>query len=467
MIALYMRLSRADGDLEGEGAVSNSIANQRAILRSFVERDPGLSCQPVEEFVDDGFSGSSFDRPEVQRMLALCKEGRVSCIIVKDLSRFAREYIDAGTYIEQVFPFLRVRFVSIAESYDSAACSLDSAAPGIAMRNIANAAYCRDTSIRVRSALQTKWRRGLRPHPTPPFGYMVDPADRMRLAPDERFAPGVRRLFELAAELADPKLVAAALDADGIETPGVAYRRLGLYGYGKRPEPKSRRWTGTQVQKIVGDPVYTGTLVTGKTRRRVMNRHPVDVVPESERYVTEGAHPALVGDGLRRAECGHSLSYRAWKAGGAFTCKCDCAGGDRRRVTEDEVADAIAAAMREGGSVPRPCAEHEPDRRPKPRVTAAAKLAAYERYAFGKATAADLEVLGSPAAAEPQHAVAPTSLLPSGADRLLDADGEKERAALLCALEEHRLDDVDRALLRRIVEKVLVHEGPRLEVVMR
>ena len=123
--------------------------------------------------------------------------------------------------------------------------------------------------------------------------------------------------------------------------------------------------------------------------------------------------------------------------------------------------------MRECGSVLRPCAEHEPDRRPKPRVTAAAKLAAYERYAFGKATAADLEVLGSPAAAEPKHAAAPTSLLPSGADRLLDADGEKERSALLCALEEHRLDDVDRALLRRIVEKVLVHEGPRLEVVMR
>ena len=99
MIALYMRLSRADGDLEGVGAVSNSIANKRAMLRSFVERDPGLSCQHVEEFVDDGFSGSSFERPEVRRMLALCKEGRVSCVIVKDLSRFAREYIDAGTYI--------------------------------------------------------------------------------------------------------------------------------------------------------------------------------------------------------------------------------------------------------------------------------------------------------------------------------------------------------------------------------
>ena len=267
MIALYMRLSRADGDLEGVGAVSTSIANQRGLLRSFVERDPGPACQPVEEFVDDGFSGSSFERPEVRRMLALCKEGRVSCVIVKDLSRFAREYIDAGTYIEQVCPFLRGRFVGIAEGYDSAACSLDSAAPGIAIRNIANAAYCRDTSIRVRSALQTKWRRGLRPHPTPPFGYMVDPADRMRLAPDERFAPGVRRLFELAAELADPRLVAAALDAAGLATPGVAYRRLGLYGYGKRPEPTRPPSPRPQVQKHVGAPVYTGPHVTGTPPR--------------------------------------------------------------------------------------------------------------------------------------------------------------------------------------------------------
>ena len=242
MIALYMRLSRADGDLEGVGAVSNSIANQRAMLRSFVERDPGLACQPVEEFVDDGFSGSSFERPEVRRMLALCKEGRVSCVIVKDLSRFAREYIDAGTYIEQVFPFLRVRFVSIAEGYDSAACSLDSAAPGIAIRNIANAAYCRDTSIRVRSALQTKWRRGLRPHPTPPFGYMVDPADRMRLAPDERFAPGVRRLFELAAELADPRLVAAALDADASRRR--AWRTAGSGCTGTASAPSRRAAAG-------------------------------------------------------------------------------------------------------------------------------------------------------------------------------------------------------------------------------
>ena len=500
MIALYMRLSRADGDLEGEGAVSNSIANQRAMLRAFVEGEPELARRPVEEFVDDGFSGSSFERPEVRRMLGLCKAGAVDCVVVKDLSRFAREYIDAGTYIEQVFPFLRVRFVSLAEGYDSATCSLDEAAPGIAVRNIANAAYCRDTSIRVRSTLRTKWRRGLRPHAMPPFGYMVDPADPMRLAPDERFAPGVRRLFELAAELADPKRVAAALDAEGVEPPGVAYRRLGLYGFGKRPEPKSRRWSGTQVQRCVADPVYAGTLVAGKTRRRVMGRRPADVVPGSERYVTEGAHPALVGERLweaaqaclrtkehlrgarksapkspfagglvRRAECGHSLGFRALKAGGAFACRCDCAGDGGRRVTDSDVADAIAAAMRNEGAAPSSSAERATERKPKPgpRASAAAKLAAYERYAAGKATAADLEALGSPATVEAKGAAAPALLLPTGADRLLEADGEKERAALLLALEEHRLGDVDRALLRRIVEKVLVHEGPRLEVVMR
>ena len=497
MIALYMRLSRADGDLDGEGAVSNSIANQRAMLRSFVEGDPELACQPVEEFVDDGFSGSSFERPEVRRMLGLCKSGVVDCIVVKDLSRFAREYIDAGTYIEQVLPFLRVRFVSLAEGYDSAKCSLDAAAPGIAIRNIANAAYCRDTSIRVRSTLRTKWRRGLRPHAMPPFGYMVDPADPMRLAPDERFAPGVRRLFVLAAELADPKLVAAALDSEGIEPPGVAYRRLGLYGFGKRPEPKSRRWSSTQVQRLATDPVYKGTLVAGKTRRRVMSRRPADVVPESERYVTEGAHPALVGDGLwqaaqacvrtkdnlkgaarskpaspfagglvRRAECGHTLKYRRLKQGGAFACSCDCSCGDARRVTDAEVADAIAAAMGEGGAAPRRCAKRAPDRKPGHRAAASARLAAYERYAFGKATAADLEVLGS-SAAEARDAAVPAALLPPGADRLLEADGEKDRAALLSALEERRLGDVDRELLRRVVDKVLVHDGPRLEVVMR
>ena len=493
-----MRLSRADGDLEGEGAVSNSIANQRAMLRAFVEGDPELACRPVEEFVDDGFSGSSFERPEVRRMLGLCKAGAVDCVVVKDLSRFAREYIDAGTYIEQVFPFLRVRFVSLAEGYDSATCSLDEAAPGIAVRNIANASYCRDTSIRVRSTLRTKWRRGLRPHAMPPFGYMVDPADPMRLAPDERFAPGVRRLFELAAELADPKTVAAALDAEGVEPPGVAYRRLGLYGFDKRPEPKSRRWSSTQVQKLIADPVYVGTLVAGKTRRRVMSRRPADAVPESERYVTEGAHPALVGDGLwraaqacvrtkehlkgvgksepaspfagglvRRAECGHALRFRALKAGGAFACRCDCAGDDGRRVTDAEIADAIAATMRKESALSQPCAKRAPERKPRPRASAAAKLAAYERYAAGKATAADLEALGSPATAEERNITATASLLPTGADRLLEADGEKERAALFLALDEHRLGDVDRKLLRRIVEKVLVHEGPCLEVVMR
>lgn len=487
-----MRLSGADGDLDGDKAESNSITNQRAMIRAFVAADPELAAMPAEEFVDDGYSGSSFERPAVQRMLALCRAGAVSAVVVKDLSRFAREYIDAGTYIEQVFPFLRIRFVSIAEGYDSASCDLDEAAPGIAIRNIANAAYCRDTSVRIQSTLHTKWRRGLRPHAAPPFGYMVDPEDPMRLAPDERFAPTVRRAFELAARLGDPKAVAAALNAEGAELPGVAYRRLGLYGFDKRPEPATRRWTSTNVLKIIGNSVYVGTLVAGKTHRRVMSKRPRDRVPDEQRYVTEGAHPALVASELweasraclrekeslkglrrapaaspfsnglvRRAECGHALHFRRREVAESYlVCGCDCAAGDGRRVTDAQIADAVAAALRKAGiGVAAGRAEAQPagPTAPKP-ASAAAKLAAYERYAAGRATIEDYRSL---AAAPDAGRTAAVGLAAAG------WPGGDDLGALASTLGEHRYADVDRKLLRRVVDRVLVHEDGRLEVLLR
>ena len=488
MIALYMRLSGADGDLDGEKAESNSISNQRKILRDYVKAAPDLACQEIREFVDDGFSGSNFDRPDVQRMLEMCKSDQVDTIVVKDLSRFAREYIDAGTYIEQVFPFLRVRFISIAEGYDSAHSNMDRSAPAIAIRNIANAAYCRDTSIRIQSTMHTRWRRGQRPHAMPPFGYMVDPEDRMKLAIDERFAPSARRVFELAIELKDPKAVAAKLTEEGIDRPGIAYRKHKLYGFEKRPEPKTKQWSSTQVQKIITDPVYKGTLVAGKTHRLVMSKKACRPVDESERYVTEGAHPALVSDrdwnaaqscvrvreylkGMKhseprspftngfvvRAECGHSCRPHKRKYTDDFyACECDCAAGDERIVTDVEIADALAAALRESGisksKATKTKKKPAEERRKKSSVE---QLEAYERYVNGTATIEDYRSLGS----------APIpSLHESASSKLLADNPAKEKGELLSALEEHRLEDVDRKLLRRLVSKVLVHEGGRLEV---
>lgn len=490
LIALYMRLSGADGDLDGEKAESNSISNQRKILRGFVVGDANLACQDVEEFVDDGFSGSNFDRPGVQRMLDLCKSGQVNVVIVKDLSRFAREYIDAGTYIEQVFPFLRVRFISIAEGFDSAYADLDRSAPDIAIRNIANAAYCRDTSIRIKTTLHTKWRRGLRPHAMPPFGYMVDPDDPMKLAIDERFSPTVWRVFELAIALKDPKSVARVLNGEGIDIPGVAFRKHGLYGFDKRPEPKTKKWASTNVLRMISDPVYKGTLVAGKTCRKVMGKRPVAITDDSERYVTEDAHPAIVDEetwfqaqacmrtkehlkGVRhaaprspfangfvvRAECGHSCKpNRREKSSDFYSCECDCAADDKRRISDEDIADAIVEALGSDERISDTKVESRQVRRTsKKRSTTIMQLEAYERYVSGAASIDDYRSLETEAF---------PVLHESAASRLLGSNLAKEKKTLVAALAEHRFSDVDRKLLRRLVRKVLVHEGGRPEVIL-
>jgi site-specific DNA recombinase len=489
MLALYMRLSAADGDLDGAKAESNSIVNQRRILHDFVKGAPDLAAQEVEEFIDDGFSGSNFERPEVQRMLEACRSGRVDTVIVKDLSRFAREFIDAGTYIEQIFPFLRVRFISVGEGYDSLHADMDRAAPDLAIRNIANAAYCRDTSIRIQSTLHTKYRRGLRPRAVPPFGYMVNPNGEEGLAPDERFAPTVRRIFELAATGAGSEEVARKLNEEGFDKPGVAYRKAGLYGFDKRPDPVTIKWDAVGVQKILKDPVYKGTLVTFKTHRKVMSKKGHRKVDESERYVTEDAHEAIVAAGaweaaqgtvrrkeklegmprsqpvspfargfVRVAECGHALKFRRrFTRPNVFETHCDCTAGDPRAVDDIEVADAIAVALRDAGTTTD--GRKKPKRQadvPSAGHSASERLEAYELYVEGKATLEELSALST----------APAAGGLGLASHAMPADIACERAELLSALEEHRLDDIDRKLLRRLVKAVLVHPGNEMEVVL-
>lgn len=503
MIALYMRLSAADGDLDGRKAESNSITNQRKILEEFVRRDPVLSVRETMEFVDDGFSGSNFDRPGVRKMLDMCKEGVIDTVVVKDLSRFAREEVDSGTYIEQVFPFLSVRFISLGEGIDTLRDDIDRLAPDIAIRNIANAAYCRDTSIRIQSTLHTKWRRGMRPHAVAPFGYIVDPNDPMRLAIFEEAAPAVRRIFELASGGMPSTEIAKALTNEGFETPGALYRRLRMYGYDKKPVAKSSSWNSTRVDAIIRNPVYKGTLVAGKTHRVAMSKKQRRPVPEEERYVTEGAHAAIIDEGawekaqecprsrekargskrsaarspfayglLRRAECGHGMTFRRRKVmEDFFMCTCDCAEGDVRRVEDSAIADAIANALRSAAALAGDSSTPPAPKREKPAYGCAAKptaepssslLAAYERYVNGKATIEDVRSLSQ---ARAKHGNPVSRAIPNGSPFFAEPRSERLKD-LVQALEERRFEEVDRGLLRSEVECVLVHEGPRLEVVL-
>lgn len=152
--AAYLRLSIEDGDK----AESNSIGNQRELIRDFAAERPGLHL--VEEYADDGYTGTNFERPGFKRMMEDIKSGKINCIIVKDLSRLGRNYIEMGKYLEQIFPMMGIRFIAINDNYDNANTeSSDSDSIVVPFKNLLNDSYCRDISIKVRSQLDMKRRK--------------------------------------------------------------------------------------------------------------------------------------------------------------------------------------------------------------------------------------------------------------------------------------------------------------------
>ena len=152
--ALYLRLSREDGDK----TESDSIANQRTLLEAYAADHPELCI--VDEFVDDGYSGSNFERPAFQRLFRELEQGTINCVLVKDLSRFGRNYIEVGRYLERIFPVMRVRLIAVTDNYDSQSAWKTSDSIMVPMRNLLNDAYCRDISVKIKSQLAVKRKRG-------------------------------------------------------------------------------------------------------------------------------------------------------------------------------------------------------------------------------------------------------------------------------------------------------------------
>ena len=177
-VAIYLRLSKDDGDLsvsENGKAESNSIHNQRELLHNFLKQHPELEL--YDEYKDDGWTGTNFDRPGFNRMLEDIRQGKVTCVVVKDLSRFGRDYIDCGKYIEKIFPQLGVRFISVNDNYDTFAMS-SSDNIVVPFKNLINDSYSRDISIKVRTNLEVKRRQGEFIGNFAVYGYMKDPDDK-------------------------------------------------------------------------------------------------------------------------------------------------------------------------------------------------------------------------------------------------------------------------------------------------
>ena len=284
----YVRLSREDGDKEE----SNSVTGQKDLIRDFMSRHPELRECGMK--VDDGFTGSNFDRPAFQEMMAEVKAGKINCIVVKDLSRFGRDHLEAGEYLERIFPFLGVRFIAINDNYDSLHSNAESDELIVPFKNLINEAYCRDTSVKIRSQLEIKRRRGDFIGSFAVFGYRKDPADRHRLLVDDYAAEVVRDIFQWKLDGLSAGDIAARLSASGIPTPMDYKQSQGMnYSTAFRIKEKSE-WSAGMILRILKNPVYTGVLEQGRVTtpsyrvKRLVNK------PREEWAIVENCHEAII-----------------------------------------------------------------------------------------------------------------------------------------------------------------------------
>ena len=289
---LYLRLSRDDGDKEE----SNSITGQRELLRDFLANHSDIREYTIR--VDDGWSGSTFERPGFQKMMEDVKAGRTNCIVVKDLSRFGRNYLDAGEYIEKIFPFLGVRFIAVNDNYDSLGGKKSSDDLIIPFKNLINEAYCRDISVKIRTQLEIKRKKGQYLGSFATYGYLKDEQDKNKLVVDEFAADIVRDMFQWKLEGVSPQDIANTLNRLGVLSPMEYKRSLGMkFTTPFKTNPKAV-WSAATVIRILKNPVYTGVLIQGKATTPSYKVHKRVTKAESEWCVIENNHEAIVSQML-------------------------------------------------------------------------------------------------------------------------------------------------------------------------
>lgn len=286
--AVYVRLSKEDGDKEE----SDSIVNQKDLIRAFLADKPEICI--CGEFVDDGYSGADFNRPSFKRMVSQIEAGQIDCVVVKDLSRFGRNFVESGRYIDQIFPAMGIRFIAVNDHYDSVNGRTSSDRILIPFKNLINDAFCRDISIKVRSQLEIKRKKRDFIGSFAVYGYQKSPEDRHKLIVDDYTAGIVKDIFRWKLEGASQQSIADRLNERGVLSPMEYKRFCGLsYQSGFQVNPKSR-WTAVTVGRILRNEFYIGTLVQGK---RTTPNHKVKktiVKPSGEWVRVENSHPPII-----------------------------------------------------------------------------------------------------------------------------------------------------------------------------
>ena len=271
---------------------ADTIGNQLQLLKDYVSEHSDLTVFDI--YSDDDISGTDFVRPEFSRMMNDLRDGKIDCIIVKDLSRLGRNYLESGEYIEMVFPFFRCRFISVTDRFDT---KYQQADISVQLKNMANEMYAKDISRKICSTMRTIQDQGKFAGSRAPYGYRLDPADKHHLIIDEETAPIVKQLFELLAEGNTVHFVATTMNANGIPSPG---RLLYERGIASTDHFKNSKWYMQTVRRILQDEIYLGWMVSGKFRSTYHStgKKGSQPVPREEWIVTKGTHEPIVTEEL-------------------------------------------------------------------------------------------------------------------------------------------------------------------------
>lgn len=275
--AVYCRLSVEDREMD-------TIQAQVRLVQEFIRERSDLALE--ETYVDNGVTGTKFDRPEWNRLMDDVRSGRIECIVVKDLSRFGRDYLETGYYLENIFPKLHVRFLAVTDNFDSARQE-DMEDIAVPVKNMVNAMYAKDISRKIHAARDGAMERGERLKNSPPLGYMYADGKKEELVIDEETAPIVRMIFHWASVGAGVTEIAKRLTFLQVPSPR-QWQRNRSGGQGMEP---ALRWSGSSLTKLLGNRVYCGDTVTGMVRVKMHKQKAMD---EADWHVTEDTHEPII-----------------------------------------------------------------------------------------------------------------------------------------------------------------------------
>ena len=291
-VAMYLRLSKEDEYIRDE---SNSISSQRALIKKHIRGIPELKKMETVEFKDDGYTGKNMNRPGMQDLLTMVKAQKIGCIVVKDISRFSRDHLETGKYLEQIFPFMGVRFIAINDNYDSKDFVGGIGEIDVAFKGILYDFYSEDISEKIKTSFEVSRAKGKYQATLAPYGYRKDPNDKYSLLIDDEAAEVVRRIFREYIEGKSAYQIAQDLNGEDVEAPAVYIKRT--VGYDCQKDHKGKMiWNNATVMRMLRSESYVGTYVYHKYEQTAVGGGAKKVLdPEKWKRVPNN-HPAIISD---------------------------------------------------------------------------------------------------------------------------------------------------------------------------